>query len=292
MSKRNSNSIIAFAVVLIVVIMGLFFSQTSKHMENQKVGDGTTMTVSFLDVGQGDCELISLPDGKLMLIDSGEAEYSEKVIDTLNSYGCEKIDFLVITHPHTDHMGGMSEIINTFEIGEIYMPKVSASTRTFENLLQTIADNSLSINTANAGKTIYSEGLIDIKLLSPCSESYDETNNYSAVVKLTYDEKSFLFTGDAEKEAEQEMLANCYSDLDCDVLKVSHHASRYSTSSSFLSAVAPDYAVIEVGADNPYGHPHQKTLDRLNDAGVQVYRTDISGDITFLCDGKSIQIEE
>lgn len=292
MNKKRNGALIGFVIALVVFTAGWFFSDSTQPKSKEIISDGNTMTVSFLDVGQGDCELISFPDGKLMLIDSGEAEYSQRVIDTLNSFGCDKIDFLVITHPHTDHMGGMSDIINTFEIGEIYMPKVSASTRTFENLLQTIADNSLSINTAKAGKTIYSDDLIDIKILSPYSQAYDEANNYSAVVKLTYDEKSFLFTGDAEKEAEQEMLANCYFDLDCDVLKVSHHASRYSTTSSFLSAVAPDYAVIEVGADNPYGHPHQKTLDRLNDAGVQVYRTDISGDITFLCDGKSIQIKE
>ncbi|MCM1115178.1 MAG: MBL fold metallo-hydrolase [Clostridium sp.] len=287
--RGKQHSPLVSLVIIFVVLLAIVFARVGGNqpsVSDKKVsGNGNLLVVHYLDIGQGDCEFIELPDNRCMLIDAATADYSDKIVSTISDLGYSSIDYLVATHPHADHIGGMRMVIETFDIGEIYMPKAVSNTKTYENVLETIQSKGLSIHTAKAGKEIFSNDALEIQLLAPVSENYSDTNNYSAVVKITYGANSFLFTGDAEKLAEDEMLTEYYDELDSDVLKAGHHGSRYSSSQEFLEAVTPEYAVISCGNDNSYGHPHKEALNRLSDAGCEVLRTDELGDITIACDG-------
>lgn len=299
-ARRNKKkSPLPAIIVLLLIIIPSVFSAVNNQLDKDKptsvADNGKNMVVHFLDVGQGDSEFIEFPDGKCMLIDAGTAEYSLTVTEAIENYGYSSIDYVVATHPHADHIGGMSSVLESFDVGEIYMPKVSSNTKTFENLLTAISDKGMSVNTAKAGVEIYSDSMLKMEFLAPVSDSYDDLNNYSAVLKITYGNYSFLFTGDAEDISENEMLLNDSSALASDVLKVGHHGSDSSSTAEFLSAVQPEYAVISCGKGNSYGHPHSETLDRLNAIGTQIYRTDKQGTITVICDGSGsfdIQCED
>ncbi len=251
----------------------------------KETADGTA-TVNFLDVGQGDSAFIELPDNKTMLIDASTADCGDGIVSYIKGKGYSKIDYLVATHPHADHIGGMKSVVNSFDIGEIYMPRAATSTKTFKNLLQAIKNKGKTIKTAKAGVNMFDFGGCKCDILAPNGEDYDSLNNYSAVIKLKFGETSFLFMGDAEEESEDEITA----DVSANVLKVGHHGSSTSTSQDFLNRVAPDAAVISCGKDNSYGHPHRETLEKLEDAGVCVYRTDLSGTIVAVTDGETVEI--
>ena len=297
-SRQNdklTKAIISFLILAITAVGAYFYSEYEPN-ESEKVNSnlqaGDTLAVNFLDVGQGDCEFIQLPDGKCMLIDAGVSDSAGKIASKISELGYEKIDYLVATHPHADHIGGMKRIVENFDIGEIYMPKASTNTKTFENLLQAISDKGLSINTAKAGKVIYESDDLKIEILAPISDTYKDLNNYSAVIRLQYGNNVFLFTGDAEELAEGEML-NAYSKsaLKADVLKVGHHGSNTASSADFISAVLPKYAVIEVGEDNSYNHPHAEAVDTLNAVGAEILRTDLNGNITIISDKVNITVQ-
>lgn len=248
---------------------------------------GLPLIVSFINVGQGDSILIQSPNGKNMLIDAGGSTTQTYVHNYLKGKNIKKIDVLVATHPHSDHIGGMEYIIDNFDIGLIYMPKATTSTKTYEDLLTKIKSKDLLINTAKAGVTIDLDKDLIIKMIAPIGTSYEYLNDYSAVIKITYKNTSFLFVGDAQNESEQEMLISGVN-LKSDVLKVGHHGSSTTTSVNFLNAVSPKFAVISVGKENSYGHPSQSTLDKLNAYGVSVYRTDESGTIVLTSDGQNL----
>ena len=297
-SRQNdklTKAIISFLILAITAVGAYFYSEYEPN-ESEKVNSnlqaGDTLAVNFLDVGQGDCEFIQLPDGKCMLIDAGVSDSAGKIASKISELGYEKIDYLVATHPHADHIGGMKRIVENFDIGEIYMPKASTNTKTFENLLQAISDKGLSINTAKAGKVIYESDDLKIEILAPISDTYKDLNNYSAVIRLQYGNNVFLFTGDAEELAEGEIL-NAYSKnaLKADVLKVGHHGSNTASSADFISAVLPKYAVIEVGEDNSYNHPHAEAVDTLNSVGAEILRTDLNGNITIISDKVNITVQ-
>ncbi len=260
--------------ILAVVAVGLAYLQATPDQ----------LEAHFIDVGQGDSILIRLPNGQTMLIDAGESKGGNRVVAYLEQQGIAKIDYLVATHPHADHIGGMAKVIEAFAIGQVFLPKVSHTSQTYENLLLAIREKGLKITTARAGLIIVKEEGLKATFVAPCSFLYDNLNNYSAVLKVEYGDTSCLLTGDAEIESEQEMLAG-NTDLKADLLKVGHHGSSTSTTQSFLNAVSPAYAVISCGEDNQYGHPHRETLDRLSRDGIEIYRTDISGTVVFKSDG-------
>ncbi len=248
---------------------------------------GEELKVHFLDVGQGDSIFIELPTNETILIDASIKDASDKIIKYLKEENVSKIDYVFATHPHSDHIGGMSAVIKAFDIGQIYMPKAVTTTKTYENLLLTIKDKNLKIKTAKAGNTIIDTDDLKLVVLAPNQDSYESLNNYSIVLKLTYKEKSFLFMGDAETLSEKEITG----DVEADVLKVGHHGSRTSTSQAFLNKVNPSYAVISVGLNNDYKHPHQEVLDRLEKKNIKIYRTDQNGDIIFTTDGYNIDVK-
>ena len=245
------------------------------------------LKVHFLDVGQGDSIFIELPTNETILIDASIKDASNKIINYLIEENVSKIDYVFATHPHSDHIGGMSAVIKAFDIGQIYMPKAVTTTKTYENLLLTIKDKNLKIKTAKAGNTIIDTDDLKLVVLAPNQDSYESLNNYSIVLKLTYKEKSFLFMGDAETLSEKEITG----DVQADVLKVGHHGSRTSTSQAFLNKVNPSYAVISVGLNNDYKHPHQEVIDRLEKKNIKIYRTDQNGDIIFTTDGYNIDVK-
>lgn len=245
------------------------------------------LKVHFMDVGQGDAVFVQLPDGRNMLVDAGTRGSESAIMDYLKGEGVKKIDFIVGTHPHEDHIGSLDAVIRNFEIGEVIMPEATTNTRVFYNLLQTIKDRGLTIKKARAGVSIFEEGGLSAKLLAPQKREYESLNNYSAVILLKYQDIAFLLTGDAEAESEKEILSAGYN-IKAQVLKIGHHGSNSSTTSKFLQAVSPAYAVISVGAGNDYNHPHPVILDRLAKSGAITLRTDQRGTIVFETDGKVV----
>lgn len=241
------------------------------------------LVVHYIDVGQGDSTFIELPNGETMLIDAGERDRGDSVVAYINSAGYKKIDYLIGTHPHSDHIGGMAQVVNSLDIGKIYMPKAQTDTAVFENLLIAIKNKGMKIQTAKAGVTILS-GNLTVEILSPTEEEYDNLNNYSAVVKITYGSTSFLFMGDAESLVENEISA----DVSADVIKVGHHGSNTSSSSQFIKRVGASIAVISVGEGNSYGHPDSAVVSAWEKSGAVVMRTDLCGTIVIGSDGTEI----
>lgn len=248
------------------------------------------LRVHYIDINQGDAIFIELPNGECLLIDCGEREFVGRVISLIDCLGYKKIDYLVVTHPHTDHMGGMSAVVDSFEIGDIYMPNCTANTDAFLKLLTSIENKGLKINEARDGVKIDLGNGARADFYGPITID-SNLNNCSAVIKLSYGSKSFLFTGDAESAEEASILAKYANELKSDVLKVGHHGSRTSSSAEFLKAVGAGMAVISCGNGNSYGHPHSEAMARLNKAGIgEILRTDLSGTITVSTDGNDIGV--
>ena len=243
------------------------------------------LVVHYLDVGQGDSEILQCGN-QTMLIDAGTNDSTNVLIQDIKELGITRFDIIVATHPHEDHIGGMDAIIKQFDIGTVYMPDVTTNTATFTAMLKEIKNKNLTPVHPTAGM-VFNLGNAQCTVLAPNSSKYPDTNNYSIVIRVVFGSNSFLFTGDAEKLSEDEMLAHG-NNLQADVLKVGHHGSDTATSSAFLAAVNPRWAVIEVGAGNDYGHPHAVTLQKLTAAGVTIYRTDLNGTVTVTSNGSNL----
>ena len=246
------------------------------------------MRVHFIDVGQADSAFVELGNGQTMLIDAGLSGYD--VVSYIRELQYETIDYVVASHPHDDHIGGMATVLDSFNIGKMYMPKQAHTITAFTDMLDVIERKGIELYTAKAGTSIVSSGIIDIDILAPFADNYSNLNNCSAVVRITYGDTVILFTGDAEHEIENQLLN---SGIDADVLKVGHHGAGSASSSSFIKAVSPDIAVISVGSGNRYKHPHADTLAILNDAGAKIYRTDEQGTIVVTADqNKKITVDK
>jgi len=243
------------------------------------------LKVHYINVGQADSILIQQGNSS-MLIDAGNNEDAQTVKNYISDQGVTKLDYVVGTHPHEDHIGGLDYVINSFQIGKIYMPKVTSNTKTFEDVITAIKNKNMQITTPIPGDS-FKLGDATYTILAPNSSSYDDLNNYSIVIKIKFGENTFLFDGDAGAVSEMEMVNKGF-DLKADVLKIGHHGSKTATCANFLSAVSPKYAVISVGTGNTYGHPAQSTMDRLKASGIQVYRTDENGTIIAISNGKDI----
>ena len=248
----------------------------------------TELEVVFFDVGQGDCVLVTNGD-HAMLIDAGNIGQDELILNYLSERGIRKLDYLVATHPHADHIGSMASVIRAMDrVASVVMPDITHTTKTFERLIEAVEEKNIPTAIATPGD-IYKLGEARARVLAPNNASYKELNNYSIVLRVDFGERAFLLAGDAEAISENEQLAKGYS-LDADVLKVGHHGSRTGTSQSYLNAVSPKYAVISLGDDNAYGHPHSETLTSLSAKNIDVYRTDLNGTIVFNTDGKDITV--
>jgi len=273
--------------LLIGFINNLFNSNNvsdSNTSTSNSVSDNSKTQVYFFDVGQADSALVVNGDDT-MLIDAGNNEDGQLLVNYIKSLGITQIDYIVGTHPHEDHIGGIDDIINSFDIGTIYMPNVQTNTKTFEDVLDAIANKDLTVTAPTIGTT-FNVGENVCTVLS-IDDNEEDLNSCSIVIRMEFGNTSFLFTGDIEssKENQQEWEK-------VDVLKVAHHGSKTSSSKKFLNSVLPSISIISVGQDNDYNHPSQSALNRLNSIETTVYRTDLDGTIIVTSDGNNLEVEK
>jgi len=250
------------------------------------------LKIIFIDVGQGSSELIILPNNKALLIDGGDRDQAGSVLSTLQENNVSKIDVMVATHPHSDHIGGLIDVLNNFEVGEVLDSGQIHTTQTFEDFLDAIDSKQIPLRSVRQGEEIDLDPSVDLEILNPPTTlpdgADDESmfNDNSVVIKLTYGQFRGLLTGDMQETNEARLAASSMIDLHAEVLLAGHHGSSTSSSSAFLDKVRPEVVVISVGANNSYGHPHQDALDRIDAVGPQyVLRTDIDGTITVTTTG-------
>lgn len=250
------------------------------------------VNVFYIDIGQGDCELIHTENANI-LIDAGEnmPENSAKIISFAKQLGVEKFEYVIATHPHSDHIGSIADVLREIPADSIIMPYLSEenipTTRIYEELLTTIEELGISVIEAKAGVSFEIDGMT-LEILAPLEQD-ENLNNMSVVVKMTYGKSSYLFEGDAESGSERDILESG-ENVRADVLKAGHHGSRTSSSKDYLQAVRPEIAVISCGTGNSYGHPHQETLDKFREMGITFYRTDTQGTITIGTDGERYEV--
>lgn len=263
------------------------YSETVVTVPAPEPSEYQELKVHFLDVGQGDSCFIELPNQETMLIDAGGSEYGDSIVTYIYGQGYDTLDYIVATHPHADHIGGMADVLNTFNIKNFYATAFTTTTQTYERMLNAVESSGAKVHEVRAGSVILDEPQLLVEAVAPKTLG-DDSNNNSVVIKLTYGENKFLFTGDAEKSEEDDIWTN----IKCNVLKVGHHGSATSSSANFLKKVDPKYAVISCGMGNKYGHPSDEILERLNSRNIEVFRTDLQGTIVFTSDGTIISVDK
>ena len=294
MSKNTKK----FIIILLLLVVGYFYDSLGndltsgdkkvfKDNENdvQLKVDGS-LNVYYLDVGQADSILLE-NNGSYMLIDAGNNNDGVKLVKYFKDMGISEFEYVIATHAHEDHIGGMDDILNSFLVKNFYMPDVVSTSKTFEDVIIALEDKNMVFDTPEIGYK-FTFGGSDFEVLHVGVEGED-LNDTSIVVRGVYGDNSFLFMGDATSNVEKKILNK---NIDSDVLKVGHHGSKYSTSISFLKKVTPDVAVISVGEGNSYEHPHDVTMNNLNKNDVDVYRTDVDGTIMVTTDGVSFNVEK
>lgn len=282
MNKKTKKMLKKLLPVLVVAVLYLVLQLLPDAKPPVTVSEGE-LQVHYIDVGQGDSILIRQGDAA-MLVDAGPNAAGQTVVDYLREQGVKTLTYAVGTHPHEDHIGGLDMVLRAFPTENLLMPEIQANTATFEDVLDAAIDRDLRITAPRQNET-FSLGTAAVTFLQ-CLET-DDYNNASLIFRLDFGERSFLFTGDAETEAEQAVLQSRVP-LDCDVLKVGHHGSVTSTSPAFLAAVSPTHAVISCATGNDYGHPHLEIRDALSKAGITVLRTDLHGSVVATTDGTTL----
>ena len=290
--KKNVDGTIK-AIVFIICILGAVITYASQDSNN--VNEVTTQVngtildakgelfIYYFDVGQADSELL-INDGKTMLIDAGNNEDGEILVNKIKELGITKLDYVVGTHAHEDHIGGMDDIIENFEIGNVFLPEAISTSKTYEDVLDVIANKNLEISVPEIGdEIIVGTAVCTVKSIE---NNDNDLNNSSIVLRAVYGEKSFLFMGDLEESMEKKYVWE-----KTDVLKVGHHGSNTSSCEEFLNQVLPEISIISVGESNSYNHPGEYALKRLNKINTQIYRTDEKGTIKLISDGDIITIE-
>lgn len=299
MKKVKENNIVklilTIAIGIILLVLGSTNEQIGKMLGNvdtnqniekvqldgltiscgenviKEITDTDNLKVYYFDVGQADSILI-VNNNKTMLIDAGNNDDGELVVNNIKKLGISKLDYVIGTHPHEDHIGGLDNVIDAFDIGTIYMPKVQTNTKTFEDVLDSISNKNLTVTAPQVGDK-FQVGNANCEVMSTGEDS-SNLNSTSIVIRMEYNNKSYLFMGDAEKINEDSREWP-----ETDILKVGHHGSSTSSSQRFLNQVKPKIAVIQLGQGNKYGHPHDEVIKRLEKIGVAIYRTDLQKDI-------------
>ena len=286
--KGQIATIIIFGIIALVSSkLGLLDNFSSNNPDTSING---SMEISYLDVGQGDAAYIKVND-KDILIDAGPRSDVDKLLKQLKEKNIDDFEIVIATHPHEDHIGGMAKIFENYKVESFYMPKATNNTKTFENMVNAVKNEGIKSQIIKEGSYFDLGNGAKIEVYSPVSESYDDFNNYSPIMKLTYENNSFLFTGDAEVIEEKEVLKKYSKELDSDVIKFGHHGSSTSSSDTFIKAVSPTYGIISCGVDNSYGHPHKETLNTIEKYNIKAYRTDKNGQVIITSDGNTINIK-
>ncbi len=288
--KNNKRNRIAISVAAIIAAIGISVGAGAWNSGKDKTPDREIKDVTgeleihYIDVGQGDATLIQC-DGMSMLIDAGENDKGTDVKEYLQVQGIDKLDYVIGTHPDSDHIGGLDIVIESFDCGVVMMPDYEKDTKTYTDVIAAIDAKNYQITLPVVGTT-YKLGEAEFTIIAP-NDDYDDANDISIGLILTYGEQSFLFTGDAEEAAETDILANGI-DISAKVYKAGHHGSRTSSSDELLEAVKPEIVVISCGEDNSYGHPHAAILTYCLTNGIPIYRTDMQGTIVVKTDGKTL----
>ena len=273
--------------LILAVLLAVSFACCDIAAPNQTNSDlpDAKLLVHFIDVGQGDSILLE-SGGEFVLIDAGEKEYGDTVVRYIKSRGAKCLKYIIATHPHSDHIGGLTKVINSVEADSFITSETDQNTRTWLNVLDAVDKKDLEYIDAEPGAT-YSFGEAEFTILAPLSSGYSGYNDYSVVTRVDCGDISFMLTGDAEKQSEKEMLSSG-EDLKADVLKCGHHGSSTSSTAAFLKAVDPSYAIISCGENNDYGHPHKETVKKLGLLGCPYFRTDELGTIVASTDGMTL----
>ena len=295
MNKSVKKQLTKALLVLIILVAGYFYTT---YFDNKNITKDVTTNVKqtinesssnlkiyFVDVGQADCILIN-DNNEYALIDDGNNEDGEKIVKYFKDLGITKFKYVFGTHAHEDHIGGMDNIIENFQIEHFYMPDTITTTRTFEEVLDALEEKNIAFETPEEDENLTFSDTV-FKVLHVGKDKRD-LNDTSIVLKLTYKNTSYLFMGDATSSVEKDIRDK---DIKSDVLKVGHHGSQYSSTISFLKKVSPKYAIIEVGKNNSYNHPKEVTLKKLEDLGTKIYRTDEDGTIILTSDGENMSFE-
>lgn len=289
--KRGKKSLGAVLAVALIVVISMFwngsFSQLIAERNYEKTGNEEELQVHFIDVDQGDATLI-LQGEHAMLIDAGENEYGNQIVDYLNYLGVDHLDYVIGTHPDSDHIGGLDTVLENISWDTVLMPDYEKDTRTYEDVVEVLYSEGKEPVSPKPGD-VYSLGTAQFTVLAPIG-TYDSGNENSIALRLVHGGSSFLFTGDAESGSESDMLLSGRL-LASDVYKVAHHGSSGANTELFLLAVNPEYAVISCGKDNEYGHPHSEVLNRLRAMGTKVFRTDEQGTIVATSDGSEVTFQ-
>ncbi len=247
-----------------------------------------SMTVHYIDIGQGDSQLIITPDGSAILIDAGPNSEEDKLLLYIKSQNIDELEYAIFTHPHEDHIGGADMVLKKIKVNNVIISDVTHTTATFLRMMEAIEESDSKLIIAAAGQK-YTFGDASFDLLAPVSDNYTSLNDWSVVLRLDYGITSFLFTGDAEILSENEMMKRFdSSEFKCDVYKAGHHGSTTSSSWDFLTLCNPAFAVISCGKGNDYGHPHSEILHLFSMMNIQVYRTDMDGTVVFISDGNTV----
>lgn len=295
MKKKNGlirmthKGAVYFALFWTFVYLAVFGPENLKNLTERPAAQPVQgeLTIHFIDVGQADAAVI-LCGGQVMMIDGGNAEDSSLIYSYLrNTLGVSHIDYMIATHPHEDHIGGLSGALNACSVGMVFSPVTQYESKVFESLDKYTQKQGKRLTVPAVGETL-KMGEAEVQFLSP-GRQYADINDMSIVVRLTFGQTSFLFTGDAEWDAEHDLIESGY-ELSSTLLKVGHHGSSSSSSYVFLREVMPQYAVISVGTGNSYGHPAESALSRLRDAGASIYRTDQNGHIVVVSDGRELKV--
>ena len=311
LTKAHKKKLLSILVVLVVVCIAGFLSHRGESIQplveyfpfleeifpqesvpaGAPVMDGAGLRVHILDVGQADCILIQGPE-KVLVIDGGESGDASTIIQYLQKQGVERIDYYLNTHPHSDHYGGITQVMQAIPTGEFFHHPVpeehTPTTRSYQKLIQYLLDSKTKTTVLDPGDTLDLGGGAVLTILAPL-EGYEDMNNNSLVGRLTFGERAFLFTGDAEKKSEKAILESGV-ELSADVYSIPHHGSNTGMTQKFLDQVKPQYATISVGKDNDYGHPHRDTIQRLSEGEIPCLRTDLLGNIVFETDGKTLSL--
>ena len=291
-SKRDINNFIKFAKknpviagIIIVLIAGVLIYGYIKQQQNAVTVPMDGLYVHYIDIGQGDAELVCC-DGKYMLIDGGEPAASDTLVSYLKNHSIKKLDYVVCTHAHSDHCGGLDAVVESLDVECVFTSPYTENSASYRIFTEAVEDAGLELTVPEYSES-FSLGEASFRFIGPL-EDYESTNDDSLVIRLEYGDTSFLFTGDMSQTAEHDLIDDG-ARLRCDVLKVGHHGSYSSSCYQFLREVRPEIAVISCGEGNSYGHPHDAAVSRLKDVGATIYRTDLEGSIVIFSDGMKVE---
>lgn len=284
---KKLSKLPAPVLIIIIAIAVVFAAYQHFRTDNAQTTVTDSAEFHFIDVGQGDAILIRTPTGDV-LIDAGKNSSEEALDLYLKSQGVKTIEYAIFTHPHEDHIGGADMVIKNYDIKNVILPNCPSTTKTYTNMLTAISQKAVAIKEARSGDK-YRVGELVLNVLGPVRNNYEEVNDHSIVILAEWGGTRVMLAGDAELEAETDILKKFgNSNINCNILKLGHHGSSTSSSEKWLKALDPDIGIICCGKDNEYGHPHAEIVERLSKFGVKSYRTDELGSLVFISDGKTV----